>query len=89
MAAVHCVLCALQHGLDAVERGGSKALAEVAKLADVRDAPTRAAVTQCLLTAYKVGGDDAWKHIGRGLHSSTFRLNVSAFSGIGGASRGC
>ena len=25
----------------------------------------------------------------RGLHSSTFRLNVSAFSGIGGAFRGC
>jgi hypothetical protein len=24
----------------------------------------------------------------RGLHSSTFRLNVSAFCGIGGASRG-
>ena len=26
---------------------------------------------------------------GRGLHSSTFWLNVSAFCGIGGASRGC
>jgi hypothetical protein len=26
---------------------------------------------------------------GRGLHSSTFRLNVSAFCGIGGVSRGC
>jgi len=26
---------------------------------------------------------------GRGLHSSTFRLNVSAFCGIGGAFRGC
>jgi hypothetical protein len=26
---------------------------------------------------------------GRGLHSSAFRLNVSAFCGIGGASRGC
>ena len=25
---------------------------------------------------------------GRGLHSSTFRLNVSAFRGIGGAFRG-
>jgi hypothetical protein len=25
---------------------------------------------------------------GRGLHSSTFRLNASAFCGIGGASRG-
>ena len=37
----------------------------MAKLADVRDAPTRAAVTQCLVTAYKVAGDDAWKHIGR------------------------
>ena len=27
--------------------------------------------------------------LGRGLHSSTFRLNVSAFCGIGGAFRGC
>ena len=26
---------------------------------------------------------------GRGLHSSTFQLNLSAFSGIGGAFRGC
>ena len=26
---------------------------------------------------------------GRGIHSSTFRLNVSALSGIGGAFRGC
>jgi hypothetical protein len=26
---------------------------------------------------------------GRGLHSSTFRLNVSTFCVIGGASRGC
>jgi len=26
---------------------------------------------------------------GRGLHSSTFRLNLCAFCGIGGASRGC
>ena len=26
---------------------------------------------------------------GRGLHSSTFRLNVSAFYGMGGAFRGC
>ena len=26
---------------------------------------------------------------GRGLHSSTFRLNLGAFSGIGGACRGC
>jgi len=25
----------------------------------------------------------------RGLHSSTFRLNVSAFCGIGGVCRGC
>ena len=30
-----------RHGLDVVERGGSKAMAEVAKLADARDAPTR------------------------------------------------
>jgi hypothetical protein len=26
---------------------------------------------------------------GRGLHSSTFRLNVSTFCGIGGAFEGC
>ena len=31
-------------------------------------------------------GDGA---VGRGLHSSTFRLNVSAFCEIGGACRGC
>jgi hypothetical protein len=27
--------------------------------------------------------------LGRGLHSSTFRLNISAFCGIGGACRSC
>ena len=27
--------------------------------------------------------------LGRGLHSSTFRINVSAFYGKGGACRGC
>jgi len=27
--------------------------------------------------------------LGRGLHSSTFQLDVSAFCGIGGAIRGC
>jgi hypothetical protein len=27
--------------------------------------------------------------VGTGLHSSTYRLNVSPFCGIGGASRGC
>jgi len=29
------------------------------------------------------------KDDGRGLHSSTFQLNLSAFYGIGGALRGC
>jgi len=29
------------------------------------------------------------RNTGRGLHSSTFQLNVSAFCGIGGAFRGC
>jgi len=29
------------------------------------------------------------RHCGRGLHSSTIRLNVSAFCGTGGAFRGC
>ena len=29
------------------------------------------------------------QEIGRGLHSSTFRLKVSAFCGIGGALKGC
>ena len=27
--------------------------------------------------------------VGRGLHSSTFQLNLSAFCGIGGTFRGC
>lgn len=54
-----------RHGLDVVERGGSKAMAEVAKLADARDAPTRAAALACLTCAYKVAGEDAWRHIGR------------------------
>ena len=54
-----------RHGLEVVERGGSKAMAEVAKLADARDAPTRAAALACLTCAYKVAGEDAWRHIGR------------------------
>ena len=54
-----------RHGLDVVERGGSKAMAEVAKLADARDAPTRAAALACLTCAYKVAGEDAWRHVGR------------------------
>jgi len=29
--------------------------------------------------------DDLTRNLGRGLHSSNFRLNVSAFCGIGGA----
>jgi hypothetical protein len=28
---------------------------------------------------------DSYAHLGRGLHSSTFRLNLSAFCGTGGA----
>ena len=28
-------------------------------------------------------------HVGRGLHSSTFQLNLSALYGIGGAHRDC
>ena len=32
---------------------------------------------------------DGLRVVGRGLHSSTFRLNVSASYGIGGALRGC
>ena len=54
-----------RHGLEVVERGGSKAMAEVAKLADARDAPTRAAALACLTCAYKVAGEGAWRHIGR------------------------
>jgi hypothetical protein len=34
------------------------------------------------------GGAEAAATAGRGLHSSTFRLNQSAFCGIGGAFRG-
>ena len=41
-----------------------------------RDLPTQIIVFSRLL-------------IGRGLHSSTFRLNVSALCGTGGALRGC
>jgi len=33
--------------------------------------------------------DAARRNPGRGLHSSTFRLNISVFCGIGGAFRGC
>ena len=36
-----------------------------------------------------VGGRGAPRSAGRGLHSSTSRLNLSAFCGIGGAFRGC
>lgn len=54
-----------RHGLDVVERGGSKALAEVAKLCDARDTAMRTAAMSCLVTAYKVGGADTWKHVGR------------------------
>ena len=55
-----------RHGLDVVERGGSKAMAEVAKLADARErAPARAAALACLTCAYKVAGEDAWRHVGR------------------------
>lgn len=57
-----------RHGLDVVERGGVKALAEVAKLADVRDMHMRTAALTCLTTAYKVGGDDVKRHIGRVSH---------------------
>jgi len=31
----------------------------------------------------------ALEELGRGLHSSTFQLNLSALYGIGGARRGC
>jgi len=34
-------------------------------------------------------GPDNEDNVGRGLHSSTFRRNVGAFCGIGGAFRGC
>ena len=35
------------------------------------------------------GNVPVWGNMGRGLQSSTFRLNVSACCGIGGASRDC
>ena len=54
-----------RHGLDVVERGGNKALAEIVKLVEARDAAMRAAASGCLVFAYKVGGEDAWKYIGR------------------------
>jgi TPR repeat protein len=37
----------------------------------------------------EVGLPHALYDLGRGLHSSTFRLNISAFCGIGGALRDC
>ena len=52
-----------RHGLDV--GGGNKALAEIVKLAEARDAAMRAAASSCLVFAYKVGGEDAWKYIGR------------------------
>jgi hypothetical protein len=33
--------------------------------------------------------EEVERSLGRALHSSTFRLNLSAFCGIGGAFRGC
>ena len=38
---------------------------------------------------HTVWGQVAEQDMGRGLHSSTFRLDVSAFCGIGGVIRGC
>ena len=37
----------------------------------------------CVVAVYII-----WEVPGRALHSSTFRLNLSAFYGIGGARRG-
>ena len=54
-----------RHGADVVERGGNKALAEVAKLADARDMSMRTAALKCLVTAYKTSGAVVWKHVGR------------------------
>jgi hypothetical protein len=55
--------------------------------ASVAAAAAAAAPTVLLLNP--TGGcTDAWRLSGRDLHSSTFRLNVSAFCGIGGALRG-
>ena len=51
-----------RHGADVVERGGNKALAEVAKLADARDMSMRTAALKCLVTAYKTSGAVVWKH---------------------------
>jgi len=46
------------------------------------------------LTAAQTGSDSEvllqlYRHMGRGLHSSTFRLNVSTYCWTGGAYRGC
>jgi hypothetical protein len=43
-------------------------------------------VLSFLLLLYGTAGGAVY---GRGLHSSNFRLNVSALCGMGGASRGC
>ena len=47
--------------------------------------PVEASVA-CLQDLVKAG---KYKAVGRGLHSSTFRLNISALCGIGDSCRGC
>jgi hypothetical protein len=49
-------------------------------------APPARAVIDLQTCALGAGADAAG---GRGLHSSTFQLSLSAFCGIGGAFRGC
>jgi hypothetical protein len=72
-------------GVAAVE----EAMAKLKKNKGKGDAKVNASRQQGGLEAVQVSavvkeGDEA-KGAGRGLHSSTFRLNVSAFCGIGGA----
>ena len=56
---------------------------------DFWDGPEVAAACCALDWAATMQKGKFHKFLGRGLHSSTFRLNVSTLCGIGGAFRGC
>jgi len=54
--------------------------------ADIESLPTRGPCSKYVIPSPDAGGEPI---VGRGLHSSTFQLNLSAFSETGGAVRGC
>jgi len=53
------------------------------------DTPLSIYAVKINLCRYNTAATSVRAAVGRGLHSSTFRLNVSALYGIGGALRGC